>query len=55
LAFNASSDKAEVAGSRALMRVTVWEYCLISRSLRLPKIFLRDAAAHQPVKAKTQF
>ena len=23
------------------MRTTVWEYCLISRSLRLPKIFLR--------------
>ncbi len=29
-----------MAGSSALMRLTVWEYCLISRSLRLPKIFL---------------
>jgi hypothetical protein len=37
---SASSDSALIPSSSALILRTACEYCLISRSLRLPKIFL---------------
>ncbi|MDT4865003.1 hypothetical protein FQZ97_997820 [compost metagenome] len=45
LARSASSLSFSNSGSSALMRVTVLRYCLRSRSLRLPKIWVRKLVA----------
>ena len=54
-ACSASSVRADICGSRALMPLTVCEYCLISRSLRLPKIFLEEAGNHYGCGRGRQF
>ena len=41
LALSASSDRAEITGSSALICRTTTEYCFNSRSLRLPKMRVR--------------
>ena len=44
LAFNSSSESACMAGSSLLMASHLRRYCLIRRSLRLPKIFVRSSS-----------